>query len=158
MAAVFVYGGPILDAVHRLKYEGRTELARPLGRRLASAARPHGGRFDLVVPVALHPRRLRARGFNQSALLAAPVARAVGAAFAPRCLRRLRETTPQVELGSTEREGNVRGAFAARGVMEKSILLVDDVRTTGSTLRAAADALRRAGASRVASLVLAVAE
>lgn len=152
----YLYGGPLADAIRRFKYGGRSELAGPLGELLAARARTHAGRVDLVVPVPLHRRRLRERGFDQAALLARPVACELGVrlAFA---LRRTRHTRAQAGLGASARASNVRGAFAAPPLSGR-VLLIDDVRTTGSTLAACADALREAGAEEVTPLVLARAE
>ena len=105
---------------------------------------------DLVVPVPLHPKRLRGRGFNPAAVLGRSLARARGADFDPVALRRIRDTPSQTSLSRRERRANVRGAFRARrGLSAARIWLVDDVVTTGSTLAEAARALRRAGASAV---------
>jgi len=104
---------------------------------------------DLVVPVPLHPRRLRQRGFNPAGLLAAAAARACGAPADPTALVRLRDTPSQTGLDRRQRRANVRGAFAARRPVPARVWLVDDVVTTGSTLAEAARALRRAGARRV---------
>lgn len=156
------YGGALARAIVRFKYEGRSDLARPLGSLLLRAApmfEPLG--VDLVVPVPLHFARLADRGFNQAALLAAPLARALGATHEPRALVRVRDTSRQADLDRTSRLTNVSFAFAARdpAVVEgKRVLLVDDVRTTGSTLRACAAALTSAGAGFVHAIALAFAE
>ena len=144
------------SAVQRLKYGRRSELARPLGLLLARYALGFAGRVDCVLPVPLHPARLRARGFNQSALLARPVARALGVRFDPWGLRRVRPTLDQAALAREDRGQNVRGAFVA-GVPRPAerVLLIDDVRTTGATLAEAADALLRAGCAQVHTLALA---
>jgi ComF family protein len=158
-AAAFIYGGPLADAIVRLKYAGRVELAAALGPLLAEAALPFAGRVESVVPLPLHPSRLRERGFNQSALLAGHVARALGVPHATSCLLRTRSTHDQAGLARAERAANVRSAFVARGLTRGArLLLIDDVRTTGATLAAASEALLDGGASEVLSLVLARAE
>jgi len=154
VAAAYAYGGPLAEAVLALKYAGRTELAAPLGRLLAQAAVPYAGKVDEVVPLPLHRGRLRERGFNQSALLARPVARALGVPLVTHRLRRVRPTPAQASLPREGRLANVRGAFAARAGAPR-VLLIDDVRTTGATLTAAAEALLDAGALRVYALALA---
>jgi ComF family protein len=157
-AAAFAYGGPMADAILRLKYAGRTEIAKVLGALLAEAARVHAGQIDRVVPLPLHARKLRERGFNQSALLARPVARALGVTLDTASLRRVRPTEEQAGLTRQRRVENVRGAFSARrSVAGERVLLIDDVRTTGATLEAAADALRAAGCREVRTLALACA-
>jgi ComF family protein len=156
----FVYGGAIAAAITRFKYTPTPELAVPLGLLLAQAARERSLTADVVVPVPLHPSRLVERGFNQAALLARPVARALGARLAARAVERTRPTPRQAELDRAERLRNVAGAFRARsrqGMAGQRVLLVDDVRTTGATTRACAEALREAGCREVLSLVLAIA-
>lgn len=155
--AAYVYGGPMADAIGRFKYGGRSELAAPLGALLAQAALPLAGTIDVVVPVPLHPRRLRERGYDQAALLARPVAAILAVPLGLELLWRLRDTPPQAGLGAEDRVSNVKAAFAAKRVPERA-LLVDDVRTTGSTLTECALALRAGGAREVRTLVLARAE
>jgi len=156
----FVYGGAIAQAIVRFKYGPEAALARPLGE-LMRRGRVVVGAFvpDLVVPVPLHGTRLVERGFNQAALLAAPLARDLGAPLAARALVRTRDTPQQSALDRRRRLVNVRRAFAVRdasAVAGKRILVVDDVRTTGATLSACEEALREAGARQVRALVLAV--
>jgi len=158
--AAFVYGGAISDAITRFKYGARPDLARPLADLLwrAVGARARLLRGCVVVPVPLHPVRLAERGFNQSALLAGPVSRRLGAPFLPLALARVRDTPRQASLGREDRLGNVRGAFAVRQprrLCGRPVLLVDDVRTTGSTLAACTRAMLEAGAGPVATAVLA---
>jgi ComF family protein len=156
-SAPFLYGGQLAVALLRLKYSAAGHLSRPLGRllapslRAALAARPD----SLLVPVPLHPRRLRRRGYNQAALLAA---QAQGGPLPPasRALRRLRPTRSQAGLDRHQRLENLRGAFAATSAVRgRSVLLVDDVMTTGATARACSEALLEAGAAEVRVLVLA---
>ncbi len=155
-STVFHYGGPVADAIHRYKYRGRSDLSRALGSLMADAVRVWAGRVDAVVPVPLHWRRRRSRGYDQAALLAKPVARSLGVPLWARGLRRVRATQSQVDLPHHQRQANVMGAFVAfRLPKAERVLLVDDVRTTGATLRSAAGALRGGGISEVRTFVLA---
>ena len=144
--APYLHGGALADAIQRFKYEGREELARPLGTLFAACEPP---RADVVAPIPLHPSRLRERGYDQAALLAAQAARRFGLE-ARRLLARVRATRQQVGLDRPRREQNLRGAFralpAAAGLR---VCLVDDVLTTGATAACAARALLAAGAVRV---------
>jgi ComF family protein len=154
-----LFGGPLADAIHALKYEARPALARPLGSWLARRAPvPEGA---VVVSVPLGRARRIARGYDQAALLADALARAAGARGRRLrgALRRVRETPPQVGRTRAERARNVAGAFEASGaVAGKDLVLVDDVVTTGATASAAAEAVRRAGARSVTVIALARAE
>jgi ComF family protein len=156
---LYGYGGALADAISRLKYTGSTWLADPLGALLASAepaARP-----DLVVPVPLHRRRLVERGYNQSALLAARLARRLGAPLEANAIQRIADTPPQARQARHERLAALRGAFAPRSgrrLTGERVLLVDDVVTTTATVRAATRALLRAGAGTVEVVSLARAE
>jgi ComF family protein len=108
------------------------------------------------VPVPLHPARQRERGYNQAALLAQPLAAALGLPYDAHVLRRVKPTPPQVGLSRQERQRNLRHAFSAEpGIAGRTIVLVDDVVTTGSTLASAAQACLAAGAARVYGLSLA---
>lgn len=156
--AVFDYGGAVATAIVRFKYAGRSDLAERFSAIMAAASALATPEVDLVVPVPLHPRRLVERGFDQAALLGAPIARRLGIAHAPRALLRTRVTAPQASLDRDARSANVANAFRCstpRHVAGRRVLLVDDVRTTGATLSACAEALRAAGAADVRSLVLA---
>ena len=156
--AVFDYGGAIATAIVRFKYAGRSDLAARFAAVMSSSVDMSAECIDLVVPVPLHARRLAERGFDQAALLAAPVARRLRVRHAPRALVRVRETPPQASLDRPARIANVEGAFvcpAPAKIDGARILLVDDVRTTGATLTACERALRRAGATAVTTLVLA---
>jgi ComF family protein len=151
---------PLRRVIQKLKYGGKVSLGKPLGRLMA-----HGcGEFlgacaaELIVPVPLHPKRLRWRGFNQSVLLARQVSHAYGTPMDPFLLVRRRETPPQTQLSEQERRRNVRGAFAVEAgkpVKNRTVLLVDDVYTSGATVNECSRALRRAGAKEVYVLTLA---
>ncbi len=154
--ALFHYAPPVDRLIHGLKYHGRLELARILGGLLADALTRRPVHIDLIVPVPLHRARLRARGFNQALELARPVARRLGVPIDYRCVVRARDTAPQATLAPRARRSNVRGAFVARGRLDRlRIALVDDVLTTGHTADAVAACLRRAGARQVELWVLA---
>jgi ComF family protein len=160
--APFRYGGAVAEAIVRFKYLKRGDLARQLGQLMLRALpQLRSRKIDLVIPVPLHPSRLAERGFNQAALLARPLARALDVPMLARGLDRVRDTPRQATLDRILRLENVATAFAARDpkkISAKNILLVDDVRTTGATLRACASALKNAGATRVYDITLAVAE
>jgi ComF family protein len=145
-SAPYLHGGALADGIHRLKYERREDLGAALAVLFEACLVP---KSDLLVPVPLHPRRLRQRGYNQAAILASGAGERFGLPVAP-LLRRVRETGQQVGRDRTSRERSVRGAFAAAGnVLGLRICLIDDVLTTGATASAAADALLQAGAARV---------
>ena len=145
-SAPYLHGGALAEAIHRLKYEGREDLGSALGVLFEACAAP---KSDVLVPIPLHRRRLRQRGYDQAQLLAAAAGRRFGLPVAP-LLQRVRETGQQVGRDRTSRERAVRGAFASAGrVLGARICLVDDVLTTGATASAAAAALLDAGAARV---------
>jgi len=151
------FGGPLADAVRELKYRDRPALARPLGRWLACrVALPRDGAV-LAVPLA-RGRRV-ARGYDQAALLAARLSREARLPLLRGALLRVRETPPQVGRTRAERARNVAGAFAASPLVNgRSLVLVDDVVTTGATADACARALKEAGALRVEVVALGRAE
>jgi ComF family protein len=144
--------GALAQAVHQLKYRAVADLARELATRLQPALTPD----QTLVPVPLHPDRERERGFNQAQLLAVALARGSGLPLA-RALVRTRPTRSQVGLSAAARRQNVQGAFAALPPVPPRAVLIDDVITTGATLRECARALRQAGAQQVSALVVAFA-
>jgi len=160
--AATLFTWPVREAVHDLKYAGRRELARPLARYLVAAYQSSpwqelAGQIDAVVPVPLHQERMAERGFNQSQLLAEHFAQAVGLPVQAGWLHRQRSTRPQVGLDAVGRRANVQGAFwADPQVAGRSLLLVDDVYTTGATLAACAQVARETGARDVYALALAL--
>lgn len=152
-----LFGGPLADAIHALKYQDRPALSRPLGRWLAGRVAPPPG--AALVPVPLSRGRRIARGYDQAALLARHLARATGRPLLAGALLRVRETAPQVGQSRAGRAANVAGAFrASPAVAGLDLWLADDVVTTGATARACARALRAAGARRVEVVALARAE
>jgi len=160
MRALGVYDGALLTAIHRFKYQGQTNIGRILGGMMADTAVSlwSPGHFTLIVPVPLHKRRLRERGFNQAVVLAREIARRLTLPLDVWSLRRAVETIPQVDLARQERIHNVRGAFVLRRperIVGQRILLIDDVCTTGSTLQECASLLRRGKAKAVTALTVA---
>jgi ComF family protein len=142
-----VFGGAVAEAIGRLKYEGRIFVARVLVDATAYAWRDL--KVDGVVAVPLHPSRELERGYNQASLVARHIARHLGVPVLPTAVRRVRPTPPQVGLGRAMRLRNLERAFApgpSPRLDAMRILVVDDVVTTGATLRTVADVLRAMGA------------
>ena len=148
--AVWIHGGPVAQAIHRFKYRGRVDLARPLGNALA--ARVGELKLDLVVPIPLSEERLRARGYNQ----ARELARSLAAPVRTDAVRRIRDRPTQVGRTPEQRRVELDDVFRAnpRRVRDRRVLLLDDVVTTGATALAAANALYREGAASVGLLAL----
>ncbi len=164
VCAVDHYEGRLRDVIHALKYDRRRSIAKPLGGLMRERGAEVLNDAGLVVPVPLHPRRERERGFNQ----ADDLARQLGLPVA-HLLRRVRFTTSQIELPADERHQNVRGAFALippsprlrwagpepRSPIPDVVVLIDDVATTGATLEACAKELKRGGVREVRALTAA---
>jgi ComF family protein len=149
--AALRHDGVARQLVLGLKYRRGKHLVQPLVDLIAPITPDD---VDVLVPVPLHERRLRERGFNQSELLAVELARRTARPVAGDALARVRETSSQAGLSPGERVENVRGAFAASARLDgRSVLLVDDVCTTGATLYACARALKRSGAATVQAVV-----
>jgi ComF family protein len=152
--------GPIQELIHGFKYGGRVHLSRPLGlviarslARFCAEAAP-----EVIVPVPLHRKRLRQRGFNQSQLIGKELEKQWRVPLEIANLRRIRWTDPQTTLDATARVSNVKDAFEVKHgkrLEGKRVLLVDDVLTTGSTMRACAEALRDAGVEAVYAVTVA---
>jgi competence protein ComFC len=151
LRSAVAYEGPVELAVRRFKYEGWRRLAGPLALLLAERLVVEGLAADWVVAVPLHPDRLRQRGFNQADLLVRELSRRLALGKPPGELIRTRATPPQVGHDRLWRLENVRGAFTWTGgdLAGRSLLLVDDVATTGATLDACAAALRASGSGPV---------
>jgi len=158
--APYLYSGPLMEAVQRFKYKSETHLISTLGPLLSSFAGGYISHLQeiLIIPVPLHRRRLRERGFNQSLLLARAVSKHLGARLDYLSLGRSKYTTPQTGLSKEKRKKNVKDAFLVVNpgrVRGQIILLVDDVFTTGHTLNECARTLKRSGARTVICLTLA---
>lgn len=150
--------GTARDAVHRLKYDGWWRVSEGMAE-VMQGLEPLRGVVSLV-PVPLGPARLRRRGYNQAERLASALAARLGVPMRPDLLQRARNTTTQTALTPEERQANVAGAFAgrrgaSRASVRGSVVLVDDVFTTGATLAAAASALIASGAERVEAVTFA---
>ena len=148
--AAGVHDQSLMSLIHAYKYDGKVQLAGPLSKLLTAVYERHwrSDFIDLVLPVPLHPARLRKRGFNQAHLLV----RSWGDVVARDILQRIRRTSPQTGLGRKERLKNVKGAFAVKDpaiVEERHVLLVDDVYTTGATVQECARILKKCGAAQV---------
>ncbi|MBX3023391.1 ComF family protein [bacterium] len=148
---------PLIEALARFKY-GRDITLAPVLSTLLAESPPMPLAHDVIVPIPLHSDRLRWRGFNQAVPLARALGRVCGQPVELLALVRTRPTPPQVGLGAGDRRRNVRGAFAVRypeRVQGRTVLLVDDVMTTGATAHECARVLQRAGARAVDVVVLA---
>ncbi|MBG1233549.1 ComF family protein [Aestuariivirga litoralis] len=145
------------EIVHAFKYGDRSEAGLFMARQMARAGASLITECDFIAPVPLHWARLWQRRFNQAGFLAQYLAKAAGKPYAPQLLSRVKHTSSQVGLDAEARGRNMRRAFkAAKSVTGKSILLIDDVRTTGATLSACTVALKSAGATRVDVLTFAL--
>jgi ComF family protein len=155
-----IYAGAIRDRIQQLKFGGQLHWIPPLVDLLLQGA-AHGcsvAATQLIVPVPLHTKRIRQRGFNQSALIAQGLGRRCGLPVLPGVLIRHRSTQPQTRLGRRERLQNVRGAFSIAHpalIRDRSLLLVDDVFTTGTTLNECARVLKAAGVREVHAVTVA---
>jgi ComF family protein len=160
--AVYAFGeyeGRLRKLIHLFKFKGMMPLAEPLSR-WAMRALPRDQKFDVIVPTPLHWIRRWSRGFNQAEILASRVSRGLRVPMV-RALSRSRRTANQSELTRAKRRLNVAGVFALRSkisVVDRHVLLVDDIFTTGATASACAHALKRAGAKRVSVLTVARAD
>ena len=150
-----LYNGPLRKAINLLKYHNMKRLSKPLAEMILRMEIP---RADAVIPVPLYKDRLMQREFNQSALLAKHTAKRTGASLLINCLVKVKDTMPQVGLSSIERRRNIRNAFKVEKqelIKEKVIILVDDVVTTGATVRECSRALKKAGAGDIYVVALA---
>lgn len=152
-----VFDSPVQNALHAIKYRRNIGLADAIAVDAVEFVRMLNWNVEVLIPIPLGKARLQERGYNQVALVARPLAYELGILYAPHGVRKIRETRSQVGLTAAERRENVRAAYQAdpSAVTRKSILLMDDVATTGSTISACADALLSAGASEVYALTIA---
>jgi ComF family protein len=155
------YSPPLQPAIHRFKYTGRKSMAYPFRALIEYAWNqyPELHPVDALIPIPLHPRTRHERGFNQATLLSEGLAESMGRPVLGNILIRTRKTAPQFKLRKAERLTNLHGAFGLEqkhaSIKGLHILLIDDVCTTGATLKECAKVLRQSGAASVKALVLA---
>jgi len=160
--SVCLYNEPAQKLLHAFKYNAKTSLCKtfvPLMIDFIDRYSLPLQKFDLITPIPLHPVRLRERGYNQSALLSLCLSRHYGILHTENLLIRQKMTTTQTELGAKQRWTNMEGAFRIKNstdVEGKSVVLIDDLYTTGATVHSAAQALKTAGAARVCVLTFSI--
>jgi ComF family protein len=153
IVAPYLAGGAARELVHRLKYNDARAYSERIARLLAGFLRREAVSGDVIVPVPLHPARERRRGYNQSALIARDLGRFTEMEVDTSSLRRIAKGVPQVALsGADERRATVEAAFQCMPLSTSTVVLVDDVVTTGATMSECAKALKRAGATNVIGL------
>jgi ComF family protein len=149
------YAFPVDALLHSLKYQGNLAMASVLADLLTARIDPDA-LPDFIVPMPLHPARLRERGFNQALEIARRVSRKSGIPLLPGICRRIKDTPSQTGLPWKEREKNIRNAFSCEADLRgKHVAMLDDVMTTGATLNELAKALRKSGAAHVSGWVVA---
>lgn len=151
------YSGGLERLLHALKFERHEFLAKPLSELLEERLLERDDlAFDIIAAIPMHPAKERSRGYNQAALIAGALSRRIAIPFHRTLLRKNAEREAQSTLSRAARVANVRGVFSATTqTKDSSILLVDDICTTGETLRAAAQVLLRSGAKRVCAITVA---
>ena len=151
------FDGAVRKALHRVKYDSDFGMGEMLVAEMLPYVSHLSWEIDAIIPVPLGKQRYRERGYNQAASFAYPLALATGWKYEPKAIKRVRETQSQVELSAEERRKNVQDAFVAdsRSVDGKSVLVLDDVSTTGATLNSCASALIGGGAKAVYALTIA---
>ena len=152
-----VFDSPVQNALHTLKYRRNIGVGESFAVEMAKFFRTLQWSVDIFIPVPLGKNRLKERGYNQVALVARPLAYEIGIEYSPRALWKARETRSQVGLSISKRRENVRNAYQAnpKVVKRKSVILMDDVATTGSTILSCTDALLSAGAREVYAITIA---
>jgi ComF family protein len=152
-----VFENPVQEALHRLKYRRDIGLGEALSDQMLGFLKQLAWPVDTLVPIPLGKKRLKERGYNQVAMVSAPLSMQLGYHYHPSALVRARETRSQVGLSAVERQENVREAFIAekKKVSGRTVLLMDDVATTGATLSSAAEALYASGAHDVYAITIA---
>ena len=152
-----VFENPVQEALHQLKYRRNIGLGEALAAQMSVFVAQLEWPVDIIIPIPLGKKRLKERGYNQVAMVANPLSLQLGIDYRPMALVRARETHSQVGLTATERKQNVLNAFQAdkNKINGRTVLLIDDVSTTGATLSSAAEALYAAGAKEVYAFTIA---
>jgi len=152
-----VFDSPVQNALHTLKYRRNMGIGDALARQMTGFVHALDLDVDMLIPIPLGKKRLKERGYNQVALVARPLAHELGLQYSPQGLRKSRDTRSQVGLNISQRRENVSKAYQAevKVVNGRSILLMDDVATTGSTIQSCAEALLSAGARDVCAITIA---
>jgi len=157
-SSVVLYDGVIKEAIHKFKFEGKKVLSSFLGGFLVDHLK-HGyipvKKIDAIIPLPLSRKRFRQRGYNQSELLANEISGYYSINVDSSSLKKVKDITPQFELSREKRMSNVKGAFSSSPLPGKNVLLIDDIYTTGATVREASMALKASGAKSVYVLTLA---
>jgi len=152
-----VFDSPVQNALHTLKYRRNIGLGDSLAIQMVNFVRSLGWPVEVIIPAPLGKKRRKERGYNQVDLVARPLAHELGLEYAPQALWKSRETRSQVGLTVSQRRENVHNVYQAdpKFVKRKSILLMDDVATTGSTISSSTEALLSAGAEGIYALTIA---
>ena len=157
---LWLHRKPVSNSIYRFKFHNQRAFGAYYARELAGRFEEELHRWgpDFLVPIPLHPRKERQRGYNQALILVRELGRLTGIPVRDKLLRRVRYTTPQKKLGHRDRRQNLLGAFRVSEPLEKGavIVLVDDIYTTGNTISAAAKALKEAGAEKVFFLTISI--
>jgi competence protein ComFC len=152
-----VFDSPLQNGLHTMKYRGNVAFGEAIAMQMTEDVRSLHWPVNVLIPVPLGKKRLKERGYNQVALVAQPLAYQLGLRYEPGALQKTRETRSQVGLTISQRSENVQSAYTANStaVAQKSVLIMDDVATTGSTISACTAALLSAGAQDVYVLTIA---
>ena len=152
-----VFESPVQNALHTMKYRRNMAIGDAIARQMAGFVQALELDVDMLIPIPLGRKRLKERGYNQVALVARPLAYDLGLQYAPQALEKIRDTRSQVGLDVAQRRENVSKAYQAVSTLvdQRSILLMDDVATTGSTIQSSTEALLAAGAREVYAITIA---
>ena len=151
-----IYGGPLTELIYQSKYHGVWPIAMLLGQQLGALPRPWMGPAPVAIPIPLSGKRLARRGYNQSSIIARMAAQCWGISMRERWLEKTRNTPRQATLDRTHRRENLSGSFRAhQAVAHQRVILLDDIMTSGSTLREAIRAIHHSGGQVICAAVIA---